>query len=371
MARFAARDKLVFLRDDALFAQQFDLDRLELIGSPTLIAREVMRTPTGRVPVSVSRQGVLVYSAGQASFDQEAVWLDRSGKQVDSRSVSIPNIGRTFRLSPDGKRLAFVGTGGAMSTDLWIYDSERGIPTRLSTDPLAFDTAPVFSPDGSQVIFRRNKGDGPYSFQRQQVSGASPSESIFQAPLGEVVVPQGWTPDGQRLVYFSSGLLPRGIWSLPLVGDRVPIPYLVGSASRTAVDLSPDGRWLAYNSDEGGARQLFVQSFPDPTGDRLAVSKPGGGYARWRRDGREIFFVDGNGRLSAAPVRTQPTFGIGEATVLFEIPGSIGSVFQPYDVTPDGQRFIVIRPRGAPKPMKLTVSVNWMTSLGVQRTAAP
>jgi len=362
MAKFAPPSTMLYVRDASLFAQQLDLDRLELTGAATMIAASVSRGANGRIAVSASRQGVLVYATGRAANEFDAVWVDRTGKPLDASPLGIPLVGSAIRLSRDAKQLAFVGSRAGPLTDVWLYDTTRGVPTRLSTDRLASDSSPVFSPDGKQVLFRRSIGNGPYSLQLQATSGASPSESILSGKAGDVLVPQDWSADGQRIVYFSSVGNERGIWVIPVLGDRVPVPYLVGTTTqRTSLSLSPDGRWLAYNSDESGVRQVFVQSFPNPNIDKMPVSKPGGGYPRWRGDGREIFYIDASGSLVAAPIVTGQKLGIGTPVRLFDMPEFRGAVGYPYDVAPDGQRFIVVRPKNA-RSGKLTVRVNWLKS---------
>ena len=194
----------------------------------------------------------------------------------------------------------------------------------------------------------------------QAVSGATEVIVALEAHRDESFVPWDWTPNGQAIVFSRTVSGERGLYSLPLAGPRTPVPYLVGGANRAHAAVSPDGAWLAYTSDEGGATQVFVQSFPDPTRGKWTVSRPGAMLPRWRRDGRELYFAEPGGRFYAVSVTPGTTLQIGQPTLLFETqlttvaPGT----GQPYDVSPDGQRFLVLQQR-VDVAVPITVVVNW------------
>lgn len=195
------------------------------------------------------------------------------------------------------------------------------------------------------------------------ISGATAGESLLIGRLGRYRVPNDWSPDGRWLTYSESdgSNASSALWFLPLAGDRKPTQF-PGLVNDGGASVSPDGRWLLHATPGIGRRQVFVRTFPDVTAGRWPVSPLGASDARWRRDGREIFFVN-LGRLWAVPVAAGPRFQVGEATPLFDLPSNqlVATTF-PYDVSPDGQRFVVLRERGAAVSPALTVLVNWPAS---------
>ena len=367
MARFAPPNRLLFVRDNALMWQPFDPDRLRLSGEPSFVVNTVLKTAAGRVAMSASRNGVLVYAAGVLSADptegdqSETAWVDRGGREVTPQppSASVGNVG--LRLSPDGELLAFgrfrMSAGGSQNLEYWVQDVTRGVESRLTTDEVNVLQV-VFSPDGSRVVLRRPVGPNVHAVEDHPVSRATAGRVIFQGAAGEHPVAVAWTPDNQ-LVYLASRGPERGIWIRPLAGDGESALYVKLDRVLSHAALSPDGRWLAFADGPGDdRRQIVLQTFPDPTLGRWVVSGPGGDAPRWRQDGRELFFLDGNQWLSSVTVTTEPRFEIGPPTRLFELTRSPGVA---YDVAPDGKRFVIIRPKGEPKPTALTVAVDWMS----------
>ena len=239
----------------------------------------------------------------------------------------------------------------------------RRVSSRLASEPGTSDTSPAFSPDGLQVYYRRESGQGKAVIQRQPVSGVSAAVTVLSAPQSELATPVDVTADGQRLLVIATRRQQRSLFVQPLTGGGPPMAYHEGSTATIGnAALSPDNLLVALSAGQVGQPQIFLQTFPDPTGGRWPVSGPGGAHPRWRSDGRELFFVDQQRWLNAVPVTTTNQLLIGEPIRLFELPPFGNAQARPYDVAPDGQRFIVIRRRGAVKPTTLSVALNWKTA---------
>jgi Tol biopolymer transport system component len=349
---------LLFVRGDTLVAQRFDFATLTPIGDSRPVATGILHTAAGRVAASASAAGVVAYArtSADATMLGSSRWLDRSGRPID-----LPPIpgGGWVRLSADGRHVAYsVGSQGGVS-DIWLYDLIRQIPTRLSRTS-AGPLGAVFSPDGTRVAYRRDDADGS-ALVEQAVSGAGPARVLSKVPLTETFMPSDWTPDGATILVSSNRTGSRALYVVSLTGDGALKPFVVDNSNRVHASVSPDGRWVAYASDENGQSQVFVQSFPDPSQGRWTVSRPGGVFPRWRRDGRELFFAEAGGRIHSVSVNVgnQPQFG--QPKLLFEVPtmtvANVG-LGPPYDVSPDGQRFLVVEPR-ADAAIPITVVVNW------------
>lgn len=287
------------------------------------------------------------------------VWVDRTGR-VDAAVPPIPFSGSGLRLSPDGKTLSYPRATGT-SVEIWLYDIVRQIPTRLSSDGSALDSSLAFSADGLQVLFRRRLADGVTAIYQQPVSGASPGGVILKTDQSDFASPHEVSSDGRFLLYSATRGLRRGLWLYPLAATAAPTPYLeTGGTQSGPGALSPDGHFLAHVA----AQQVFVQTFPDPSLGRWALSGPGAGYPRWPRNAQEVFFVDADGWISSARVSLAPQVQIGEPSRLFRLPDGLQlAQGYRYDVMPDGQRFVVARRRGTVAPVSLTVSTNWLAGL--------
>jgi Tol biopolymer transport system component len=275
-----------------------------------------------------------------------------------------------IRLSPDGKRVAFVDGSGIAANDLWIYDIDRDMRTRLTTDP-SINHMPIWSPDGSRVVFDTNRGKyaDAHALYEMSANGATPEHLLLEPePGSQGLGARDWSRDG-RLIVFSTGkggASDKDLWVLPLDGDRKPFPYLTTPFDEAEASLSPDGRWLAYTSNESGSYEVIVRSFPDPSKERRQISTQGGVHPRWRRDGGEIYYFDPGRRIVAVPVTADKTLEIGKPTPLFDtslpFPTVIGSPGFPYDVTPDGQRFLVSAPPDSASA-PIIVVLNWAAGL--------
>ena len=285
-------------------------------------------------------------------------WFDRTGKEQGSAGAadefSHP------KLSPDDKRVVFeLPDPKSGSPAIWMLDLSRGATSRLTFHPAAHK-APVWSADGSHVIFSSNR-DGAYQILQTPAAGTGKEELLIQSQ--NWMLPAG-VLDGRFLVYHEQ--VPKmkwDIWVLPLTGDRKPGPFLQTPFSESHGQFSPDGRWMAYESDESGRFEVYVQSFP-AGGAKSMISNSGGAQPRWRRDGKELFYLDLEEKLMAVDVKAASTFEAGRPRALFQTRGRLGSVavtqrsFQ-YDVSGDGQRFLINTPAEEANTSPITVVVNW------------
>ncbi|HET9704706.1 MAG TPA: protein kinase [Vicinamibacterales bacterium] len=350
-------DRLLFVTDGALLSQQLDVTSRRLIGEPEQVSERVSFTQGGRLGVSASRTGVIVRGDGALDDAQETVWLDRQGHETANAPPSVA-VGRaSVRLSPDGRRLVFGRTGGGRTgqivNELWMQDVERGIEARIAT--VAPETTIVFSHDSRRIAYRQVE---PSSIVEQDAAGATPAVDVFKLGGNQLAVfPLDWSPDGRHLLIARGGV-DRGLWVIPFGGDQTPNPYSTGLVPRGGATFSPDGKYIAYAQGAGVETQVFMQPFPDARGGRWVMSPPGGAFPRWRRDGRELYYIGSDGWLMAVPVTTSSAVEVGKPTRLFQVPGFASSF--PYDVAADGQRFVTLRPRlDALRNQRLIVTTSW------------
>jgi hypothetical protein len=357
---FAPPDILLFLRESTLMAQRFDPSSGELSGDPFQVAENVSSNPTaGAGGMTVSETGVLAYRPGGLTGGRQLVWIDRTGK---TEATSGPlGMYENPRLSPDGTRLAiFRPEGGG---DIWINDLERGSSTRFTSSDGA-DNVPTWSPDGKRIAFVSNRDGGVFNIYVKDAGGTSAEELLLKTPHNKTL--NDWSADGRYILYEEVNPATKAdLWMLPLVGDSKPMRVVASPFNDAAASVSPDGRWVAYTSDDSGRRQVFVQSFP-PSGGRWQVSTTAvdTAYPRWRSDGKELFF-DVSGQLTSVDLAGTLPGGVFEAGVprpLFR--GLQNLPPHNYDVTPGGQRFLVL---SAPNLLEgsapIVVVLNWMSGL--------
>jgi len=373
---------MLLLRRQTLFAQRFDTTRLTLTGDAVPIAESITTGgATGRTgEFDVSANGVLVYQTGAAVFpaggapSSQLVWVDRTRKRIGA-FVDIASHA-DLELAPDGKHASVSipgATGGSASgggRDIWIYDVVRGLRSRFTFDP-ADETASVWSPDATQIIFASRR-KGHFDLHRKPASGVGDEELLFADDTDKM--PTDWSPDG-RFVLFTrvDGQSGNDLWILPLSGGK-PIPFVQTTFSEGGGRFSPDGRWVAYASNESSRSEIYVAPFPGP-GGKWQISTSGGLEPFWRRDGREIYFLTGEGgntthRLMAVDVTASPaSFEVGTVRPLFETgamgaPGSSGGRHR-YAAAPDGQRFLMTAVGGVDPAQwaPITLVVNWPSPL--------
>jgi Tol biopolymer transport system component len=350
---------LLYALEGTLVARPFDADRLELTGEAVPVVKQIGNTMgNARAHFSVSETGTLLYRTNPAAADTQLVWFDRAGKQLDT--VGAAGHYSDIRLSPDGKSLAFrrLDTENGAS-DIWLMELARGTPSRLTFDP-ADDGDAVWSPDGSRVVFSSMREGLPNLYQKLS-SGAGGEELLLKTEDAKWAT--DWAPDGRHVLYAAQGRQNSDLWVLPLFGERRPEPFARTDFSEGGGRFSPDGRWIAYTSNESGRFEVYVQSFP-ATGGKWQVSSGGGGSPRWRRDGRELFYLSADGKLMAVEVDGgADTFEAGVPMPLFEPRVVSISGDSPYDVAADGRRFLIKVPVEENAPAPVTVVLNWTADL--------
>ncbi len=291
-------------------------------------------------------------------------WVDRAGKALGS--VGRPGAYRNPELSPDGARVAVNAVDPQGGTqDLWLVELARGVASRFTFDR-GNDIFPVWSPDGSRIVFGSDREGGVYHLYQKRADGAGIEEPVVKSSLN--MLPHGFSPDGRFLVYRTPVDGRNQIGIVPLVGEQTLHWFEPSRFVQSNGQVSPDGRWLAYTSDESGRFEVYVQSFPAPGGGKWQISKDGGLYPRWRRDGRELFYYANDERLMAVPLRSATTLDVGDAVPLFKAhllngPAISAGIRHQYDVARDGQRFLLNVPLEDAAASSITVVLNWAAGL--------
>jgi Tol biopolymer transport system component len=331
-------------------AQPFDVDRLTTTGEAIPIAEQVDQFPeTGIAAFSVSQSGVLVYRGSSDAALSRLLWFDRRGTQVGE--IGERRTYRNPRLSPDGKRIAVELVDRTGNRDIWLMDVARGVPVRFTFDR-GRDASPVWSADGQTIVWQ-----GPTATYAKASSGARREELLYNAPW----IPDESVPDGTAVLFHPNS--PRQVSMIPLAGaDRTARPIIEGQGITTHARISPDGRWVAFSNADSGRFEVFVQQFPTASG-RWQVSTDGGIQPKWRRDGKELYYLGLESTLMAAPIALGVLAEVGKAEPLFRtrVEPSTGFFWHQYDVSPDGQRFLINTPENVTMPV--TVVLNWPTLL--------
>jgi Tol biopolymer transport system component len=289
-------------------------------------------------------------------------WFDRAGKNLGVFGPPSEYSGGDVALSRDGK-LAAVSSRQQNNRDIWLADTARGVPTRFTLDR-AVEGYPVWSPDGTQLVFSSNR-DGVENLYRKAVGNTASEEPLLKSEYSKRAF--DWSADGKFLLY--SVLDPKSnsdLWVLPMDGDRKPVPFLTGPYDETQGQFSPTPagapRWVAYSSAESGRYEIYVQSFPSPA-RQYRISTGGGEEPRWRGDGKEIYYTAPDGKLMAVEVKTTSQFEvIGSPKALFQIRSYVRGRNQRnfrWAPTPDGQRFLVISEPEETAGSPITVVLNW------------
>ena len=357
---------LLFLRDSTLMAQALDGKSFELAGEAFPVAEQVGSFLSSGF-FSVSANSLLSYRSGSSGINSQLTWFDRGGKSLGSLGKPADYFGG-LALSPDGKRVAVGEMDQTGKTDIWLLE-HRGVHTRFTFD--ARSMSPAWSPGGTRLVFYSNQGESGYIYQKN--SSGSGNEEL----LSKSGIPNDWSPDGRYLLYSVFGPTTKAdLWVLPdLAGppeSHKPVPYLRTPFDERQGQFSPDGHWIAYTSDESGPGQyqIYVQSFPAGAGKFQVSTGAGGTEPRWRRDGKEIFYLAADGKLMAVETQTTPEFEAAAPKTLFDPLIRRGRappwVFFSYDVTADGKRFLVNSVSTVPESSAsapITVVVNWLAAL--------
>jgi hypothetical protein len=351
-ARYSA-GHLLFLSGGHLVAQRFDADAGRVTGpSFPVVTNPPFATWNLLAAFSVSDSGVLAtHPGGPILSDQRLTWRDRDGRTVGV--FGEPGRFPTLDLSPDGKRVAVSLVKGAAASDIWIIDLDRGDAVPLTTDP-AWEFDPTWSRDGRRLVFNSNRSDGRTDLFLRASDGSGQDERVVAAQSAAET--PSWTPGDRAILYGDDG----DVWIRSLDGDSKPRVLWKTKAWERASSLSPDGGWVAYTSDKSGRPEIYVRAFPSGDAEHK-VSVDGGMAARWRSDGREIFFLSLDATLMAARVDTATGFKAAIPESLFDT-GLALITLRPYAVAADGQRFLVptaIDQRGAP----IAITMNWPARL--------
>ena len=341
-------------------AVPFDHQQLAVVGAAVPVVEGVLQTSfTGAAQYSISHTGSLVYVSGNNQAAQRnLVRVDRNGAE---QPVAAPVRGYQFpRLSPDGRRVAVVIA--EQESQIWLHDLSRETLTRFTFEGNR-NLNSVWSPDGKRIAFISNKdGPGKSAIYWQWADGSGGLERLTTSQ--NIQVPISWSPDGQLLAFVEvNPTTGQDIWVLR-VSDRKAQPFLRTPFNEATPRFSPDGRWLAYTSDESGRREIYVQPYPGP-GGKWQISTEGGMEPVWNRNGRELFYRSGE-RMMAVDIATQPGFAAGKPRMLFGGPYQPASIpSAEYDVSADGQRFLMIKPveQGATTPTQINVVLNWFEEL--------
>jgi Tol biopolymer transport system component len=352
---------LLFIRDRRLMELSFGVSNLAVGAVPfTLVDVDIGAVRSmALAPISVSGNGILVYqSVGKPTH--QMVWLDRSGKQVGQ--VAEPGDYGPPRMSPDGSRAAVAKIGpDGVNADLWILDA-AGNTTQFTSTP-QHEGSPVWSPDGSKIAFFSN-AEGVFDIDVKPVNGEGRAEPLYKSPLPKY--PTDWSRDGRYILF---GVISPGtredVWAVS-TADRKAAPILDTIYGESSAALSPDGKWLAFQSDQSGRSEVYVQPFEGATAGtkrRWQISSGGGGLPRWRGDGAEMFYVTSGGRMMAVALHPMGgEFQFDQPHMLFQtrpIPGT----WNFYDVSPDGQRFLLNLPLEWSSAAPITVVTNWTEKL--------
>jgi eukaryotic-like serine/threonine-protein kinase len=344
--RYVPPGYLIYARSGVLMAQPFDPDRAVATASAIPIADRVDQFPeTGLAAFSVSAAGVLAYRGSADTALSRLVWFDRTGNRLGE--IGEPRPYRNPRLSPDGARVAVELVDRVGNRDIWLMDVARGVPARFTFDT-GRDAAPVWSADGKTIAWQGN-----IAMLMKDSSGTRPEERVKDEPW----IPDDWLPDGSGLICHPNA--PLQIVTIPMAGtDRTPQVVVEGRTITTQGRMSPDGRWIAFASSDSGRFEVYVQNFPKPAG-RWQVSTDGGLQPKWRSDGKELYYLGLDSRLMAVPVALGALAEVGKPAPLFttRVEPTTGLVWHQYDVTRDGQRFLINTPEITRSAV--TIVLNW------------
>ena len=360
---------LLFVRDSTLMAQPFDASKLKLSGeaAPLVPGLRIFPGETGPTAYASfsAAGGRLLYRTGDLQITR-LTWFDRSGKSLGA--ITDPGDYHEPALSLDGKKLLF-GRGGSGSgdelaaSDIFLLDTTRGNTTRLTFDPSS-QSSSLFSPDESRVAYTSINSNQTAIYTR--ASNGSGGEDVIVSGTA-LSFPDSWSRDGKYILYETNAgsKTKLDLWILPMFGDGTPFPYLQSDFVESHAQFSPDGRWIAYSSDESGRAEVYIQSFPIGSG-KWQVSTAGGDQAQWRRDGKELFYISSDRSLMALAIGAGASLDVGRPESLFQTTVPVTGLSDDrnnYVPTQDGQRFVVNSLVNAENTQPLTLVLNWAADL--------
>jgi Tol biopolymer transport system component len=356
---------LLYVDGDTLLGQAFDAAKLEVRGEPFTVAEHVGRSTGFNIGASASGTGMLAHAAAVLHRGR-LTWFDRAGNSLNS--VGVEGDYSDFRLSPNGKTLAVsLVDPKAWNPDIWLIDLMRGGPSRFTVGS-ALNAAPVWSPDGSRIVFRTVRNGMTELYAKSAGGGGNEEVVVAYATQHAAgidspnLVCSDWSPDGRYVI----GSVPQqatgdDLWLIPLSGDK-PFKFLGPPSDQIHANFSPDGRFVAYTSNESGRFQVYVQTFP--LSDRKwQVSTDGGYEPRWRADGHEIYYLSEDRKLMAVPVGAGPSFAVPKMLFQTRVSEGVTSRRTHYVPSRDGQRFLVNTQSVDASPNPITVVLNWQAEL--------
>jgi Tol biopolymer transport system component len=369
---------LLFVRNETLFSQPFDTARLMATGDPVVVAQNIPTNPrVGTAAFSASAMGDVSYRAFSSSrLLTQLTWLDRHGKIIGT--VGEPVDQTAMDLSRDGSQVAISVLDPARRTrDIWIHDLKRDLRTRFTFEP-GEDWASAWSPDGRSLVFSTSR-TGPLDVYQKAADGSGAEERLVEGGGHKYV--SSWSGDGRFVLYYTGAAGLRAdadLWVLPMSGDRKPRPLLQTTFRETDGEFSPDGRWVAYVSNESGSDEIYVMPFASPggkwqvstTSGSTSSTRPPPAQPKWRGDSKELFYLAGDIMMAAEVNGAGPAFQVRAIRRLFEVPRRTASYLgfntgNVYDVTADGQRFLVnvVAEEQVASPPPITVITNWTATL--------
>jgi serine/threonine-protein kinase len=369
-AHYVGTGHLLYAAAGSLRAVRFDPVRLEVLSEPVAVVDALLTKPTGAAEYDVSSGGTLVYvpgglvpqgQLGGVNAARSLVWVDRQGRE---EAIKAPPRAYLYpRMSPDGTRIAIDIRD--QENDIWIWDIAHENLRRLTLNPAA-DLLPLWTPDGKRIVFGSPRAGGTPNLYIRAADGTGGDTRISTSAVGQFAT--SITPDGKQIIVRSTA--PKGDFDLdtvPLDAQGQARPLIHTEFSEGNAELSPDGRWLAYESAESTQPQIYVQPFPDLNAGRWQISSAGGTKPLWARSGRELFYISSDGYLMTVPVQATTTFTFGNPVKVLNTRYLYGPALRTYDVTPDGKRFLMIKEpqgvgTGGPAP-NMVVVVNWFQEL--------
>jgi hypothetical protein len=369
-AQYVPTGHLVYALAGTLLAVPFDAVELTPKGWPVSLVEDMAMSDVGVMAYfAVSNEGTLVYVPSGAQQDRMPVWVDRQRRETSIKGMPSKTYTQ-LRLSPDGTRIALVAQ--EKNDDIWIWDLASENLPRLTSGP-AWDRDPMWTPDGKSVIFSSGTRGiiGLRNIFRQAADGTGTAEQLTHDAFA---IPKALTPDGNGLVFIdskwaragapASGVDRGDVMLLPLVGEQRPQALVRSQFWETQADLSPNGRWLVYQSNESGPQGIFVGPFPNVEARRWLVAR--GSNPHWARTGHELFYISAGAVMSVPVMTTTPTFTFGKPSKVIDGPYWFASP-SPFDASADGQRFLMLKetsaPGDPPRSNRFVVVLNWLEEL--------